>query len=339
MTFTAASTEINPLPRLPLAHLPTPLEPLPRLSKELGLRLFIKRDDQTGLAGGGNKTRKLEFLVADALTQKADMLITIGAPQSNHARQTAAAAAKCGLRCILVLGGDQPPHLTGNLLLDHVLGAQVLWSGKRSREEVMEEVTAEERAAGRKPYPVPLGGSTPLGAAAYALAMAELKEQTDALPLNFDRIIFASSSGGTHAGLVVGAGMTGFRGEVLGISVDEDLESLRSTVARLATGTATLLGEPRTYSLQDISANTDYLGAGYAIMGKPEREAIELFAQTEGILVDPVYTGRAAAGMIDLIRRGVIGQQETILFWHTGGTPALWAYAGQLVASFTPPRN
>jgi D-cysteine desulfhydrase family pyridoxal phosphate-dependent enzyme len=329
------------LPRLPIAHLPTPLEPLPRLSTELGPRIFIKRDDQTGLAGGGNKTRKLEFLVADALAapRKADTLITVGAPQSNHARQTAAAAAKFGLRCILVLRGDAPPEATGNLLLDHLLGAQVIWSGKRSREEVMEEVADEEKAAGRHPYPVPLGGSTPLGAAAYALAMVELKEQIDAMRGQgefetrpyFDRIIFASSSGGTQAGLVVGAGLTGFRGEVLGISVDEDLETLRSTVARIATETATLLGQPRAYSPQDISANTDYLGAGYAIMGKPEREAIELFAQTEGILVDPVYTGRAAAGMIDLIRRGVIGKQETILFWHTGGTPALWAYAGQLV--------
>ncbi len=330
---------LSSLPRLPIAHLPTPLEPLPRLSTELGPRIFIKRDDQTGLAGGGNKTRKLEFLVADALEKKADTLITVGAPQSNHARQTAAAAAKFGLRCILVLRGDAPPDTTGNLLLDHLLGAQVIWSGKRSREEVMEEVADEEKAAGRHPYPVPLGGSTPLGAAAYALAMVELKEQIDAMRGQgefqtrpyFDRIIFASSSGGTQAGLVVGAGMTGFRGEVLGISVDEDLETLRSTVARIATETATLLGQPRAYSPQDIAANTDYLGAGYAIMGKPEREAIELFAQTEGILVDPVYTGRAAAGMIDLIRRGVIGKQETILFWHTGGTPALWAYADQLV--------
>jgi D-cysteine desulfhydrase family pyridoxal phosphate-dependent enzyme len=327
------------LPRLPIAHLPTPLEPLPRLSAELGPRIFIKRDDQTGLAGGGNKTRKLEFLVADALEKKADTLITVGAPQSNHARQTAAAAAKFGLRCILVLRGDAPTDMTGNLLLDHLLGAQVIWSGKRSREEVMEEVADEEKAAGRHPYPVPLGGSTPLGAAAYALAMVELKEQIDAMRGQgefetrpyFDRIIFASSSGGTQAGLVVGAGMTGFRGEVSGISVDEDMETLQSTVARIATETATLLGQPCAYSPQDISANTDYLGAGYAIMGKPEREAIELFAQTEGILVDPVYTGRAAAGMIDLIRRGVIGKQETILFWHTGGTPALWAYADQLV--------
>ena len=320
------------LPRLPLAHLPTPLEPLPRLSRALGgPRLFIKRDDQTGLAGGGNKTRKLEFLAADALAQQADTLITLGAPQSNHCRQTAAAAARCGLRCIVVLRGHPPPGVTGNLLLDQLLGAEVRWSGDRTREAVMDEMAAAERAAGRLPYLIPLGGSTPLGAAAYAMAMVELREQMDTLKLSFDRIVFASSSGGTHAGLVVGADMTGFSGQVLGISVDEDLETLQRTVSHIAAGTAQLLGRPRTYAARDILANGDYLGAGYAVMGVPEREAIELFARHEGILVDPVYTGRAAAGMIDLIRRGVIGQQETILFWHTGGTPALWAYADQLV--------
>ena len=191
----------------------------------------------------------------------------------------------------------------------------------------MEEVVAEERVAGRRPYPVPLGGSTPLGAAAYALAMEELQGQMEAQRLNFSRILFASSSGGTQAGLVVGAEITGFQGEVLGVSVDEDQETLTRAVARIATGTATLLDHLHTYTPTHIFVNTDYLGAGYAILGKPEREAIELFAQTEGILIDPVYTGRAAAGMIDLIRRGVIRQDETILFWHTGGTPALFAYA------------
>jgi D-cysteine desulfhydrase family pyridoxal phosphate-dependent enzyme len=304
---------------------------MPRLSRALGPRLYIKRDDQTGLAGGGNKTRKLEFLAADALAQQADTLITVGAPQSNHARQTAAAAARLGLRCILVLRGHAPTRITGNLLLDHLLGAQVVWSGDRSREEVMEEIVAEERAAGRRPYAMPLGGSTPLGAAGYVLAMLELKSQMGKDGLSFDRIVFASSSGGTHAGLVVGAQLTGYRGEVLGISVDEELDHLRATVARLATQTAELVGQPHSYEPSHISANANYLGAGYAIMGQPEREAIKLFAQTEGILLDPVYTGRAAAGMLDLIRRGAIGKDEAVLFWHTGGTPALWAYAEQLI--------
>jgi D-cysteine desulfhydrase len=327
--FVTEDLMIDMPPRFPLANLPTPVEFLPRLTEALkGPRIFIKRDDLTGLAGGGNKTRKLEFLVADARAKNADTLITLGAAQSNHCRQTAAAAAKAGLRCILVLRGDPPADCTGNVLLDHLLGADVRWSGARSREEVMDEVVAEERAAGRNPYPVPLGGSTPLGALAYVLAMQELKSQAS---VPFDRIIFASSSGGTHAGLAAGAHLEGFRGEVLGISIDEELESLQDVVADIASGTMRLLGNPRTFEPADIYANADYLGEGYAIMGVPEREAIELFARIEGIILDPVYTGRAAAGMIDLIRSRAIARDEAILFWHTGGAPALWAYTRQLI--------
>ncbi len=314
-------------PRLRLAHLPTPVEPLERLTGALGgPHIYIKRDDLTGLAGGGNKTRKLEFLVADALAAKADCLITVGAAQSNHCRQTAAAASHCGLRCKLVLRGG-PGGKTGNLLLDYLLGAEVHWSGQRSREEVMDQIVASERSAGRNPYSIPLGGSTPLGAAAYAQAMEELLGQTD---VKFDRILFASSSGGTHAGLAVGARITGYPGDVFGISIDEELGSLQEIVTQIATGTSQLAGQPHDWKPEEIHASADYLGAGYGVMGAPEREAIELFARLEGILLDPVYTGRAAAGMIDLVRRRVIRGDETVLFWHTGGTPALWAYADQL---------
>ncbi|MGQ0603147.1 MAG: D-cysteine desulfhydrase family protein [Anaerolineales bacterium] len=318
------------LHRYALAHLPTPLEPLPRLSRALGPRLFIKRDDLTGLAGGGNKTRKLEYLLAEALAQNADTLVTMGAVQSNHCRQTAAAAACAGLRCVLVLRGHAPAQITGNLLLDHLLGADIRWSGDRPREAVFAETLAAERESGRRPYAIPLGGSTPLGAAAYVAAMRELKSQMDVQDVRFDRIVFASSSGGTHAGIVAGAEAIGFRGEVLGVSVDMAADDLCGLVAQLATETATLLNTPLAYTASDIHVNADYLGGGYAVMGPAEREAIALFAHTEGLLVDPVYTGRAAAGMIDLIRRGVIGKDETILFWHTGGQPALWAYAEQL---------
>jgi L-cysteate sulfo-lyase len=191
----------------------------------------------------------------------------------------------------------------------------------------MDEVTAAEIAAGRNPYPIPLGGSTALGALGFAMAMKELSQQTD---VKFDRIIFASSSGGTHAGLVAGAYATGFQGEVLGISVDEELGSLQRMVAGIAPGTAKLLGCAREFLPHEIRGNADYLGGGYAVMGPPEREAIELFARCEGLILDPVYTGRAAAGMIDLIRHGKIGKDETVLFWHTGGIPALYAYASQL---------
>jgi len=316
------------LPRVRLTSLPTPVEPLERLTRELGgPRLFIKRDDLTGLAGGGNKTRKLEFLVADAQLKNADSLITLGAVQSNHCRQTAAAAARVGMRCILVLRGHAPGRPEGNLLLDHLLGAEIRWAGDRSREEVMMEVVESERAAGRNPYPIPLGGSNPLGAAAYAAAMEELMHQTRE---PFDRIVFASSSGGTHAGLAVGAALTEFRGQVLGISVDEELLPLQSMVAGIASGICHLIGDPRHFEPADIFADAEYLGEGYAVMGKPEREAIDLFARCEGIMVDPVYTGRAAAGLIGLIRRGVIWRDETVLFWHTGGVPALWAYMDQL---------
>jgi len=192
----------------------------------------------------------------------------------------------------------------------------------------MDAVVADEQKAGRNPYPIPLGGSNPLGAAAYAAAMDELAHQKTE---HFDRIVFASSSGGTHAGLAVGAAMTGYRGQVLGISVDEELISLQRMVAEIATGASRLLGQDRIFKPEDIFANADFLGGGYAVMGPPEREAIDLFARLEGMLVDPVYTGRAAAGMIGLIRRGVIGKSETLLFWHTGGIPALWAYTKQLL--------
>jgi D-cysteine desulfhydrase family pyridoxal phosphate-dependent enzyme len=317
------------LPRQSFALLPTPIGELARLSRHLsGPQIFIKRDDLTGLGGGGNKVRKLEFLVADALSKQADTLITMGAVQSNHCRQTAAAAAKTGLRCILVLRGHPPADATGNVLLDRILGADIRWSRDRTREEVMDEVVSAEVAAGRNPYPIPLGGSTPLGALGFAMAIKELMEQT---AVKFDRIVFASSSGGTHAGLAAGAHATGFRGEVLGISVDEELDSLQRMVAGIASGTAQLLGCPHEFSPAEIHANADYLGAGYAVMGPPEREAIELFARREGLILDPVYTGRAAAGMIDLIRRGTIGKDERVLFWHTGGTPALYAYARQLI--------
>jgi D-cysteine desulfhydrase family pyridoxal phosphate-dependent enzyme len=317
------------LPRIPLAHLPTPVTPLERLTQALGgARIFIKRDDLTGLAGGGNKTRKLEFLVADALANGADTLITVGAPQSNHCRQTAAAAAQVGMRCILVLRGAPPDDFGGNLLLDKLLGAELRFAGQQSREQVMEEIVSAELKEGHNPYPIPLGGSTALGAIAYALAVEELLWQTD---VRFDRIIFASSSGGTQAGLIAGAHLLGFHGQILGISVDESSDRLREMVAPIARETIRLLGGSAAIGVAEVTASADYLGGGYGVLGDPEREAIRLFARNEGILLDPVYTGRAAAGMIDLIRRGAIGKDEVVLFWHTGGVPALWAYAEELL--------
>ncbi|MCP4359142.1 MAG: D-cysteine desulfhydrase family protein [Chloroflexi bacterium] len=318
--------------RLQFAHLPTPLEKLKRLSKHLGgPDIYMKRDDQTGLATGGNKTRKLEFLVADALAQGCDHLITLGAEQSNHCRQTAAAAAKYGLGCSLVLSGHTPQNLTGNLLLDQLLGAHLYWAGERDRKELLPEVVAEVEAMGRKPYIIPLGGSNVMGAASYVWAMQELMGQLTAVPINIDFIVLASCSGGTQAGLVLGAKIVGFRGHILGISIQYTAEDLQMQVAALATATATHLGLGTTAVADRVEVNDDYLGGGYAVVGEVEREAIQMTAQLEGILLDPVYTGRAMASLIDLIRWGAFTRGQSVLFWHTGGTAALPAFTDRLV--------
>jgi D-cysteine desulfhydrase len=335
---------MNLPPRTPLAHLPTPIEPLKRLTAHLGgAEIWIKRDDQTGLAGGGNKTRKLEFLMADARAQNAKTIITGGAAQSNHCRQTAAAAAKLGFRCIVILRGDPPPKFTGNILLDDLLGAEIVWTRNKEREEVMQAVYEKEKAAGSAPYLIPIGGSNKIGAAAYTDAVRELKAQINSPRLfgdipngrgardeGFSRICFASSSGGTHAGLTVGAKAVMPQTEVLGISVDEPLDVLKSNVARIASETASFLNLPFKFTPDDIHANTDYIGKGYALMGDYERETIRLLASLEGVLIDPVYSGKAFGGMIDLIRKGVIKREERVLFWHTGGQMALFAYSDQL---------
>ena len=318
--------------RVSIAHLPTPIDRLERLSKHLGgPEILIKRDDLTGLATGGNKTRKLEFLVAEALAQGCDYLITTGAPQSNHCRQTAAAAARFGLGCALILRGDAPSQISGNLLLDELLGAHIYWTGDRDSSELIKKVSAELRSAGRTPYIIPLGGSNVVGATAYVVAMQELVAQLGNEGPNVDFVVFASSSGGTQAGLVLGARLYGFRGQVFGISVDHPADVLRTQVAALATATATHLGLESVSVIDQVLVNDDYLGGGYAIVGETEREALHLVAQLEGILLDPVYTARAMGGLIDLIRWGAFTRGQTVLFWHTGGTAALPAFADKLL--------
>ncbi len=318
------------IPRLHFAHLPTPIEDLPRLSAHLGgPRLLVKRDDQTGLAFGGNKTRKLEFLVAEAQEQGARTLISGGALQSNHCRQTAAAAARFGLDCILVLNGEMPDKPSANLLLDQLFGAEIIAiSDRNERDRVLQETFDKAVAGGRKPYLVPYGGSSPTGALGYAFAVEELMGQN----ANPDWIVFGTSSGGTHAGLVLGQRVFGFKGKVLGISIDESEEWLKSRVSQLASEASEKLGERIRFAPADVVANADYCAAGYGVLTDAEREAVTLFAKYEGLLLDPVYTGRAAAGMIDLIRKGYFTKEETVLFWHTGGQPALFAekYANKI---------
>ncbi len=334
MEIAQLEARLNRLHPLSLPHLPTPLEPLPQLTARLGgPEIWVKRDDQTGLATGGNKTRKLAFLMAEALAQETDVVLTAGAPQSNHARQTAAAAARLGLACVLVLGGREPsPPPQGNLLLDRLLGAEVRWAGDRPLAEALAAEAEAERRAGRRPYVIPFGGSNARGAAGYVAAMAELWRQAQALGVAFDGMVLASSSGGTQAGLLVGARALGYEGRILGISIMEREESFRLRIAKLASETAALLGLEITISPDEVLLRDDYLGAGYAVVGDLEREAIRLAAQTEGLLVDPVYTGRALGGLVDLIRRGEFRAGQRILFWHTGGTPALFAYADVLVS-------
>ncbi len=310
------------IPRLNFAHLPTPIEPLPRLTEFLGgPQLFVKRDDQTGLAFGGNKTRKLEFLVAEALAQGAKTLVTAGAAQSNHCRQTAAAAAKFGLDCILVLAGPPPDDPSANFLLDTLFGVEVVWANWETRHADLERAFEAAQADGRAPYLVPYGGSSPVGAAGYAYAIDELRRQ-DFQP---DWIVFPSSSAGTQAGMVAGAYQFGYRGKILGISVDEPEMVLKERVAALATRVTDLFGQPHQFLPADILVNAGYCDAGYGVITPNELEAVRLFAAYEGLLLDPVYTGRAAGGLIDLIRQGFWGSTETVLFWHTGGTPALFA--------------
>ena len=318
------------LERLNFAHLPTAVEELPRLSEFLGgPQLLVKRDDQTGLAFGGNKTRKLEFLVAEAIAQDAQILISAGAIQSNHCRQTAAAAARFGLACTLVLTGEAPAQASANYLLDGLFGAEIVHVQDRAdRDRILQETYDKAKQAGKKPYLVPYGGSSPTGALGYTFAMEELMEQG----VTPDWIVFGTSSGGTHAGLTLGAHIFEYPGKVLGISIDEDENWLKSHVSALASDASELLGDRIEFTPDDVYATDAYCKAGYGVLTGAEREAVNLFARYEGLLLDPVYTGRAGAGLIDLTRQGFFKKDEIVLFWHTGGQPALFAdkYASHL---------
>jgi D-cysteine desulfhydrase family pyridoxal phosphate-dependent enzyme len=319
----------DPLPRIPLAQLPTPVARLARLTSRMGgAALWIKRDDQTGLAFGGNKTRKLELLLADAEAQGARTLVTRGAVQSNHCRQTAAAAAARGLQSILVLRGDPPDEANGNLLLDQILGAHIVWTHGRDPEVVLRESCAQAEADSLRPYLVPYGGSSPLGASAYAAALEEALAQCPSP----EWMILASSSGGTQAGLVAGAHLLGYSGKILGISVDLSAAELRAKVARLASDVCALLGRAVTIREEEVLVEDQFAAPGYAVVTDLERNAISAFARQEGILLDPVYTGRAAGGMLSLASEGRFRSGEKVLFWHTGGTPAVFAFAETLAA-------
>lgn len=321
-------------PRVNLAHLPTALEPMDRLSAELGgPRIWIKRDDCTGMSTGGNKTRKLEFLMAEAQAQGADLVITQGATQSNHARQTAACAAKLGMACHILLedrtGSNDPNYnLNGNVFLDFLHGATAEkrpGSGLDMNAE-MEAVAEKFRAEGRNVYTIPGGGSNPTGALGYANAAMELVTQANNMGLKIDRIVHATGSAGTQAGLIVGLKAINANIPLLGIGVRAPKAKQEENVYNLAVKTAEKLGCPGVVKREDVEANTDYVGEGYGIPTKEGLAAIEMFARLEGILLDPVYSGKGAAGMIDLIRKGAFKGDENIVFVHTGGGVALFGY-------------
>jgi D-cysteine desulfhydrase family pyridoxal phosphate-dependent enzyme len=301
-------------PRLGLAQLPTPLEEAPRLSAELDARILVKRDDLTGLALGGNKARKLEYLVQDAIDKGCDTLVTAGGAQSNHARMTAAAAARMKMKCHLVLGGERPSRLTGNLVLAALFEAALHFTGTDDWTIWQAEVKRVAAELGPKAYPIPIGGSTPVGALGYVHGADELIAQ---MPVQPDWIVVASSSGGTHAGLLAGLPADV---SVLGIDVARPSPPLAETVRQLAARTAELAERPLPKFELHLA---DHTGAHYAAITEECRTAVRLVAQTEGLILDPVYSGKAMAGLIAAIREKRIG--GTIVFWHTGGAPALFA--------------
>ena len=326
--------EYNHIPRQSLGFFPTPLIALSRLSKALdGPTIFMKRDDNTGLALGGNKTRKLEFIMGDALAQGADCVITAGAAQSNHCRQTAAAAASLGLECHLVLGGEEPEQTSGNLSLDKIFGSHIHWAGANRKGEDIPKIVEQLTKQGKKPYVIPYGGSNELGALAFVEAFKELESQRESMNLSFTHIVFASSSGATQAGLMLGKKILNSPAQIVGINIDKgetDKVPFDQYTVALANSTAFLLGADHQFSETDLILNSDYVGEGYGVVGTLENEAIAMTAQTEGILLDPVYTGRAMGGLIDMIRSGKIKKTDRVLFWHTGGAPALFAYSSDL---------
>jgi D-cysteine desulfhydrase family pyridoxal phosphate-dependent enzyme len=330
--------------RVHLAQLPTPIESLEKMSAYLGgSKILIKRDDQTGLALGGNKTRKLEFLIADALEKKADVVLTAGAAQSNHCRQTAAAATKVGLRCILVLGGKAPEVPNGNLLLDAMLGAEIHWTGTEQRLERMGEIAGQLRKEGHVPYVIPYGGSNGVGAQGYVVAVQEALAQLTQLGEHVGTMVIASSSGGTQAGMALGAKLAGYDGRIIGISIDKGErgpERFEVELADIANATAEAMGSPVRMVPEEFLVEYGYLGGGYGVVGPLEREALSLMATLEGIILDPVYTGRAFGALIDMIRKGrlhpggagkSVEGRSSVLFWHTGGAVACFAYAKDLL--------
>ncbi len=326
---------LAPIPRYPLTTLPTPLQRARRFEAALGdgcPRIYLKRDDLTGLAFGGNKARKLEYLLADALATGATTLVTEGAAQSNHARMTAAAAAIAGLRCVLVLDARNGSEIAGNLLLDHLLGAEVrVVPDRTARVAAMERIEDELRAEGERPYVIPTGGSVPLGAAGYVAMVPELLAQLMTVSEAPSRLYFASSSQGTQAGLAVGARAFSAPFAVYGVAVEHPVDDLIATGAALANVTAELLAAEPAFAEADIVIDGGFVGAGYGKSTPEGMEAARLLARTEAVFLDPVYSAKAMAALIAHVRAGDLDPAGSVVFLHTGGGPSLFAHGTALL--------
>lgn len=318
---------LEDIPRYHLANLPTPLHRLLHLEESLGLNeIWIKRDDLTGLSFGGNKTRKLEYVVGKAMEDNADTLVTVGALQSNHCRQTAAAAAVAGLRCILLLAGEEPDIYEGNLLLDMLLGAELKFfpdddfSGLSQRLDI---IIGTLQDLGLKPHRIPAGAAYPLGSLAYVKAMKEVKSQFDEVDSFPDRIILASGTAGTISGMLVGAHLMDIQSEIIAVTVMDKVERHREKINNLLAEMQTEYEFIPEFT-PDFSIDDRFLGEGYSIMSDGVKSSIEMFAKMDAILLDPVYTGRAAMALIRMALAGEIDSDEKVLFWHTGGTPSVF---------------
>ncbi len=321
--------------KFPLGFFPTPLHPLKNLSKQYpDYRIFIKRDDHTGLATGGNKTRKLEFLIGEALAQNADTVITAGAMQSNHCRQTAAACAMAGLECHLLLRGEPEKEITGNLLLSKILGANLHFTKEDKKGPGLANLAQKLTSKGRKPYIIPYGGSNITGAMGYFEAVKELKTQLEALQTDIDYIFFASSSGGMQAGLMLGLEKYGLKTTLMPVSIDKEelgAVKLETEILDLLMEGCRVLNIPRIFDLNEIPLLRQFNEAGYGVVTQNEKEAIMTLGRSEGIILDPVYTGRAFYAMLHHLKNKTIKPGGNVLFWHTGGVPANFYYANEIM--------
>jgi L-cysteate sulfo-lyase len=319
--------------KISFAGFPTPLQRMPRLSRVLGgPRLFVKRDDMTDLAFGGNKARKLELLFADAKDQGTDVLIATGAVQSNCACIVASAARRLGMKPVLVLVGKEPDVYDGNLLLDKLLSAEIRFVDGHGLhvEDLMNSLADEFKAKGHNPYIIPVGASTPLTVPGYVLAMEELVNQFKEIGETIDYIVCACGTGGTQAGLIFGAKLLDVTAKILGASVFASKADASRTVAQLVNGSAELLDVDLSIVPEDVTVFDDYIKEGYGVLNKEVTEAIKLVAETEGIFLDPVYTGKAMVMLIDLIKKGYFKKGDNVVFFHTGGLPALFLYRNEL---------